>query len=101
MRERCVDFKMVKTPEISVSALRELAQVMASLRCTTDVEKIRAEENQKEARPHESQQTDAVGSGLDRRNLLEGSARSDPATGQGVDRQVTAPGSRQEGGEGK
>ena len=99
MRERCADLKMVETPEISIAALRELAEFIASLCCTTDVEKIRAKENQKEARQHESQQSDAVGSDMGRRGLLGGSARSDAATGEGIDRQVIASGSQQGGGE--
>lgn len=99
MREWCADLKMVETPEISISALRELAEFIASLCCTTDVEKIRAKENQKEARQDENQQAGTVGSGVGRTGLLGGSARSDAATDQGIDRQVVAPGSQQGGGE--
>jgi len=92
--------KMVEVPEISVTALRKLKEMIAPLCCATDVEKIRAEENQKEARPYESQQAaQAVGSDLERGVLLGRSAGSDPATDKGVDRQATAPGSQQGGGE--
>jgi hypothetical protein len=99
MRERCAEFKMVATPEISISALRELAQFMASLSCITDPENIRAEGNHKEARRDENQQANAVGSDVGRRGLLGGSANSDAATGQGIDDQIIAPGSQPGGGE--
>lgn len=99
MRERCVDLKMVETLEISVSALRELAEFIMSLSYTADVENIRAEGNHKEARQDENQQANAVGSGVGRRGLLGGSARSTAATAQGIDHQVVAPGGQQEGGE--
>ena len=83
MRERCAGMRMVEIPEISVAALRDLKEFIAPLCCATDVEKIRAEENRKEARPYESQQADTVGSGLDRGGLLDGSASSDPDKGEG------------------
>ena len=98
MRERCAGMKMVEVPEISVTALRELKEMIAPLCCAPDVKKIRAEENQKEARPYESQQAEAAGFDLERGVLLGISAGSDPATDKGVDRQATAPGSQQGGG---
>jgi hypothetical protein len=99
MREQCADLKMIAAPEISISALRELAEFITSLSCGADAENIRAEGNQKEARHDESRQANAVGSGMGPRGLLGGSANPDTAAGQGIDHQVVTPGNQSEGGD--